>query len=58
MKKISITLTLAIASITSVSAQLPDPGFTIDENTAIVITDPQNYFTQNKKSCFPDPFFQ
>lgn len=25
-------------------AQLPDPGFTVDENTAIVITDPQNDF--------------
>ncbi|MCK5277517.1 MAG: cysteine hydrolase [Cyclobacteriaceae bacterium] len=24
--------------------QLPDPGFTVDENTAIVITDPQNDF--------------
>lgn len=25
-------------------AQLPDPGFTVDDNTAIVITDPQNDF--------------
>ncbi|MBL4709958.1 MAG: cysteine hydrolase, partial [Flavobacteriales bacterium] len=25
-------------------AQLPDPGFVIDETTAIVITDPQNDF--------------
>lgn len=25
-------------------AQLPDPGFTVDEHTAIVITDPQNDF--------------
>jgi pimeloyl-ACP methyl ester carboxylesterase/nicotinamidase-related amidase len=29
---------------TSLSAQLPDPGFSIDKNTAIVITDPQNDF--------------
>lgn len=38
---------LAIASICFASnsnAQLPDPGFIIDENTAIVITDPQNDF--------------
>ena len=27
-----------------VHAQLPDPGFTIDDRTAIVITDPQNDF--------------
>lgn len=26
------------------NAQLPDPGFIVDENTAIVITDPQNDF--------------
>ncbi|MCO4822862.1 MAG: cysteine hydrolase [Flavobacteriaceae bacterium] len=29
---------------TNIFAQLPDPGFTIDESTAIVITDPQNDF--------------
>ncbi len=29
-------------------AQLPDPGFTVDENTAIVITDPQNDFLSPK----------
>lgn len=29
-------------------AQLPDPGFTIDEKTAIVITDPQNDFLSPK----------
>ena len=28
----------------NISAQLPDPGFIIDETTAIVITDPQNDF--------------
>jgi nicotinamidase-related amidase len=44
MKNLSVTLVLLIASITSIFAQLPDPGFTVDENTAIVITDPQNDF--------------
>ena len=28
----------------SIFAQLPDPGFKIDNRTAIVITDPQNDF--------------
>lgn len=44
MKKVTLTLVLAILSATSMFAQLPDPGFTVDENTAIVITDPQNDF--------------
>lgn len=44
MKKTRLTLAIVIASITGVFAQLPDPGFSIDENTAIVITDPQNDF--------------
>ncbi len=44
MKKIALTLTVVLASVTSIFAQLPDPGFTVDENTAIVITDPQNDF--------------
>ena len=36
---------LIIMSFTSmVFAQLPDPGMEIDENTALVITDPQNDF--------------
>jgi hypothetical protein len=43
-KKISITFVLVAASISNVFAQLPDPGFTVDEKTAIVITDPQNDF--------------
>lgn len=38
MKKVTLTLVLAILSATSMFAQLPDPGFTVDENTAIVIT--------------------
>lgn len=39
-------LILAAALFTAFSSfgQLPDPGFTVDENTAIVITDPQNDF--------------
>lgn len=36
--------TLALFTITLASAQLPDPGFVIDAQTAIVITDPQNDF--------------
>ena len=44
MKKLSVTLVLVVASVTSMFAQLPDPGFTVDENAAIVITDPQNDF--------------
>jgi len=43
MKKSSIVLALTTLSV-SLFAQLPDPGFTFDENTAIVITDPQNDF--------------
>lgn len=44
MKNLAVTLTVVLASITSIFAQLPDPGFAVDENTAIVITDPQNDF--------------
>ena len=44
MKKIVSTLTVLVLSIVSVYAQLPDPGFTVDGQTAIVITDPQNDF--------------
>lgn len=36
--------TLALFTISLASAQLPDPGFVIDAQTAIVITDPQNDF--------------
>lgn len=42
MKKILLTAMVGIAAIAK--AQLPDPGFVIDEKTAIVITDPQNDF--------------
>jgi len=44
MKKAHLALAIFVASISSVFAQLPDPGFEIDEVTAIVITDPQNDF--------------
>lgn len=44
MKYIATTIAAALLSVTGVLAQLPDPGFTVDGNTAIVITDPQNDF--------------
>jgi nicotinamidase-related amidase len=44
MKKLVGTLALVVTSVVSMHAQLPDPGFKVDENTAIVITDPQNDF--------------
>ena len=43
MKKLFTVLGAMVISA-SLFAQLPDPGFTIDEFTAIVITDPQNDF--------------
>lgn len=42
-KKSLTTAWLLILSL-QLFAQLPEPGFTIDERTAIVITDPQNDF--------------
>ncbi len=48
MKKIFLTLGLVISLTSNVFAQLPDPGFVIDEHTAIVITDPQNDFLSPK----------
>lgn len=44
MKKLGTALLLVAVSITSIFAQLPAPGFTVDGKTAIVITDPQNDF--------------
>jgi nicotinamidase-related amidase len=44
MKNLFATATLVLSSLTGTFAQLPDPGFTVDKNTAIVITDPQNDF--------------
>ncbi len=43
MKKIAASLLTIVASLNAF-AQLPDPGFTVDSRTAIVITDPQNDF--------------
>lgn len=42
--KLAITLLVVIGWNLKTFAQLPDPGFTIDGTTAIVITDPQNDF--------------
>lgn len=48
MKRLLVTVIVAVIVFLSVYsnafAQLPDPGFTIDKTTAIVITDPQNDF--------------
>ncbi len=43
MKRIVIILVVILSSL-GAYAQLPDPGFTVDSRTAIVITDPQNDF--------------
>ena len=42
--KINVIATIFALVAGQVMAQLPDPGFEIDKNTAIVITDPQNDF--------------
>jgi nicotinamidase-related amidase len=44
MKKAYLVFSIFIVSISSLFAQLPAPGFEIDEVTAIIITDPQNDF--------------
>jgi nicotinamidase-related amidase len=44
MKNLAITMVLIVSSVTNMFAQLPDPGFKVDKNTAVVITDPQNDF--------------
>ncbi len=44
MKNLIRTFVVFTTGIMGVFAQLPEPGFTIDEHTAIVITDPQNDF--------------
>ncbi len=44
MKKYTLTIMMVILAGVKIFAQLPDPGFTVDERTAIVITDPQNDF--------------
>ncbi|MDO4229918.1 MAG: cysteine hydrolase [Capnocytophaga sp.] len=48
MKKLALVAMLGIASFSKIQAQVPDPGFTIDEKTAIVIVDPQNDFLSPK----------
>lgn len=42
--KLVVALLFVVGWSSEMVAQLPDPGFTIDESTAIVITDPQNDF--------------
>ena len=44
MKKLIVTVTVFMIGMANSFAQLPDPGFIVDGNTAIVITDPQNDF--------------
>lgn len=44
MKNLYITAIVSLFGLTCVFSQLPDPGFNVDANTAIVITDPQNDF--------------
>ncbi len=39
-----VTTAVILLSLSSVFAQLPDPGFKVDSSIAIVITDPQNDF--------------
>jgi len=42
--KSALVLLIMVLATNKVYAQLPDPGFEIDNTTAIVITDPQNDF--------------
>lgn len=44
MKNLFNTFVIFTTGIMGAFAQLPEPGFIIDEHTAIVITDPQNDF--------------
>lgn len=46
--KTVLTVLTIFLSTSKMNAQLPDPGFKIDSNTAIVITDPQNDFLSPK----------
>ncbi|TDI65209.1 MAG: cysteine hydrolase [Bacteroidetes bacterium] len=43
-QKLSMMVVGIIAITMNTNAQLPDPGFVVDNTTAIVITDPQNDF--------------
>lgn len=44
MKVLFVSAGILLGTGVSLNAQVPDPGFTIDVQTAIVITDPQNDF--------------
>ena len=44
ISKLAVLLVTLVSISSNLFAQLPDPGFEIDERTAIVITDPQNDF--------------
>ncbi|MGW9684858.1 MULTISPECIES: cysteine hydrolase [unclassified Flagellimonas] len=44
LTKTLLILAVIMGSSFKLSAQIPDPGFKVDETTAIVITDPQNDF--------------
>lgn len=44
MKRLILLSAILVSGLSSVLAQLPDPGFIVDATTAIVITDPQNDF--------------
>lgn len=44
MAHLKLTGVLILSVVSNIFAQLPDPGFIIDDKTAIVITDPQNDF--------------
>ena len=42
--KLVATAALVIATVAVAQGELPEPGVTVDETTALVITDPQNDF--------------
>ncbi len=44
MRNLIVTAVFLISGLSNAFAQLPDPGFVVDSQTAIVITDPQNDF--------------
>ena len=48
MKNLITVILIFTISLSASFAQLPDPGFKVDDKTAIVITDPQNDFLSPK----------
>lgn len=48
MKKLNFVIAIFVLFPVILNAQLPDPGFNVDSNTAIVITDPQVDFLSPK----------